>query len=194
MFVSLRPPEPVVEALAEFLEPRASAAPFPFVRASQWHLTLAFMASVSDRALDDLEDRLAGAARRHEPFVARFGGAGAFPDPTRAKVLWLGLAEGEAQTSALAGHVRTACEVSGVPTDAKGFVPHLTLARLRRPVEGTRWLRVLDSYTGPAWTVDEVELVASHLHDGRLPRHEVVATYPLGDDRAGTEPTGERHA
>ena len=180
MFVAVRPSEEAVEDLEEFLEPRQAAADFPFVRSAQWHLTLAFMASVSDRALGPLEERLAEAAARHEPFVAGLGGAGAFPDPLRAKVLWLDLTHGAPEITALAGHARTAAEVSGAPVDGQRFVPHLTLARVRRPVEATCWLRILDTYGGPTWTVDHVDLVASHLHDGRHPRHEVVATFPLG--------------
>jgi 2'-5' RNA ligase len=179
MFVSVRPSEAALEDLEGFLEPRASAAPFPFVRSTQWHLTLAFMASVSDRALGPLEERLAEAAARHTPFATSLGGAGVFPDPLRAKVLWLGLAEGAPELAGIAGHARTACEVSGAPVDGQAFVPHLTLARLRRPLEATRWLRVLDTYRGPAWTVESIDLVASHLRDGRHPRHEVIASYPL---------------
>lgn len=179
MFVSVRPSDAAVEDLEDFLEPRAAAAPFPFVRSTQWHFTLAFMASVSDRALGPLEDRLAEVAGRHTPFAASLGGAGVFPDPLRAKVLWLGLAEGAPELTEVAGHARTACEVSGASVDGQAFVPHLTLARLRRPLEGTRWLRVLGTYRGPSWTVESIDLVASHLRDGRLPRHEVIASYPL---------------
>ena len=53
---------------------------------------------------------------------------------------------------------------------------------MNRPVEATRWLRVLSAYEGPEWTVDEVELVASHLGEGprNRPRHEPVATFALG--------------
>ena len=63
MFVAVRPSEGAVEDLEHFLEPRQDAADFPFVRSSQWHLTLSFMASVSDHALGPLEERLAGFER-----------------------------------------------------------------------------------------------------------------------------------
>ena len=179
MFVAVRPSEGAVEDLEHFLEPRQDAADFPFVRSSQWHLTLSFMASVSDHALGPLEERLAEAAARHAPFVASIGGAGVFPDPLRAKVLWLGLADGAPELAALAGHVRAACEVSGAPVDGQPFVPHLTVARLRRPLQATRWLQVLETYRGPTWRVESIDLVASHLRDGRHPRHEVIGTYPL---------------
>ena len=60
-------------------------------------------------------------------------------------------------------------------------MPHLTLARLGRPTDATRWVRVLDAYAGPAWLVDEVALVESHLprEKGHRPRHQVLARLPL---------------
>ena len=79
----------------------------------------------------------------------------------------------------LAVGTRAAASRAGAPPDGASFVPHLTLARMNRPVEATRWLRVLGAYEGPTWTVDEIELVESHLGEGprRRPRHETAATF-----------------
>jgi RNA 2',3'-cyclic 3'-phosphodiesterase len=58
----------------------------------------------------------------------------------------------------------------------------VTLARIGRPVEATRWLRVLDAYRGPAWQAQEIALIESHLGEGprKRPRYEVVETFGLG--------------
>ena len=66
--------------------------------------------------------------------------------------------------------------------DGGRFHPHLTLARTGRPVEATRWIRVLDAHCGPTWWAEEVALVQSHLGEGprRRPRYETVETFPLG--------------
>jgi 2'-5' RNA ligase len=68
----------------------------------------------------------------------------------------------------------------------------VTLARTGRPVEVTRWLRVLDGYRGPGWRAGEVALIASHLGEGprRRPRYELVDTFPLTGPAPG--PDGER--
>ncbi|TQJ08565.1 2'-5' RNA ligase [Lapillicoccus jejuensis] len=187
MFVAVVPPDPVVEDLSTFLEPRRDQG-MPWIDPAQWHVTLAFMESVKDRSLDDLVGRLGEAAARRRPMTLQLGGAGAFPDPARAKVVHLGLrspAGGDdlAELGLLAANARAAASAAGAPVDGKDFRPHLSLARLKRPVEATRWLRILDTYDGPSWEVTQVELVASHLHEGpkRRPRHEVVASMPLGD-------------
>lgn len=186
MFVAIRPPDHVVEDLDDFLAPRREASRLRWTHPETWHLTLAFMADVPDRSRDELEERLAAAAVRRRPFDVRLAGGGAFPDPTRAKVLYADVrpatSRGDVELDRLAVGARTAAATSGAPPDGARFVPHLTLARMNRPVEATRWLRVLSAYEGPAWTVEEVELVSSHLGEGprNRPRHEPVAVFRLG--------------
>jgi len=77
--------------------------------------------------------------------------------------------------------VRRAAGHAGAAPQGGPFHPHVTLARSRRPIEATRWLRVIDGYAGPAWTADEVTLFVSHLGEGRgrRPRYEPVAALPL---------------
>lgn len=187
MFIAVVPPLEVVEDLSEFLEPRRDTG-MPWIHPEQWHVTLAFMEAVADRSIDPLVEHLDQAAAKRRPFTLRLAGAGAFPDPARAKVLWLGLRNevGASETDELerlAVNVRAAAATAGAAVDGKAFGPHLSLARLKRPVEATRWLRVLDTYAGQSWQVDQFQLIASHLGDGpnRRPRHEVVKSFGLGE-------------
>ena len=62
------------------------------------------------------------------------------------------------------------------------FIAEALSRRLGRPVDVTRWVRVLDAYRGPSWTADQVSLVQSHLGEGprRRPRYEVLETFPMG--------------
>lgn len=188
MFAALLPPDEVVEDLDEFLAPRREAASFRWASPEQWHVTLAFAAAVPDRALDELDERLGTLAARQDPFDLRIAGGGAFPDPDRARVLVAGLAGDDGATAALdrlSAGCRTALSAAGARVDGQRFRPHLTVGRLGRPDNVTSWVRLLDAYEGPAWRVDEIALVASHLGEGprRRPRHEVVGTYALGPGR-----------
>jgi 2'-5' RNA ligase len=184
MFVALLPPERALEDLAGFVGPRQEAEPgFRWTVPEQWHVTLAFLADVPDRHLDDLLARLARAAARRTPFGVTLAGGGAFPDPARAKVLFAGVETDGVELTRLATGARAAAAKAGCPVDGGRFHPHVTLARTGRPVQATRWLRVLDAYRGPTWTAEEVTLVASHLGEGprRRPRYEAVAAFPLGN-------------
>lgn len=190
MFAALVPPEEAVEHLDEFLEPRRGAGSFRWAGTEQLHLTLAFYASVADRHLDELVERLGRAAARRTRFETRVAGGGAFPDVARARVLWAGLAldeQGATELDRLATGCRAAATRSGVAVDGQRFRPHVTLARLGRPAEVTRWVRLLDAYEGPSWTADRVSLVESHLGEGPRgrPRYEVVEEFPLRDAAVG---------
>src|SRR5262245_7110964 len=184
MFVALTPPEPVTDDLEAFLAPRRESGPhLRWTAVEQWHLTLAFMADVSSRSLDDLVERLSRAAGRRTPLELSLAGGGSFPNPTRAKVLYAAVETRQhEELRRLAVGTRAAANKAGADADGGKFRAHLTLARSGRPFEATRWLRVLDAYRGPTWLADEVALIESHLGEGprKRPRYEVVETFPVG--------------
>lgn len=180
MFVSLPLPPAQIEDLDEFLAPRREASgDLSWTLPEQWHVTLAFMASVPDRSLDRLIEHLSEVADRTDPFTLALGGGGAIPHPDAAKVLHLSPAGEIAALDRLAERVRTSCGRAGVEIDGKAFHPHLTVARCRRPLSATKWLRVLDSYRSTSWTVESFDLVGSHLGEGSggRVRHEVVERF-----------------
>jgi 2'-5' RNA ligase len=188
MFVAAVPPLPVLEDLEEFLSVRREAAGFRWTVPDQWHLTLAFLADVPERAYDDLVARLERAARKRHPMRATITGGGAFPHVGRAKVLWAGVEldsvgpDGAEELRRLATGCRAAASKAGIETAGERFKPHITVARMGRPVEATSWVRVLDAYRGPTYDLDEVSLIASHLGEGprKRPRYEVMETFALG--------------
>ena len=185
LFAAVLPPDHAVDHLDAFLEPRRSAAGFRWAPADQLHVTCAFMARVPERALDDLVERLAAAVGRRTSFATRVAGGGAFPDVARARVLWAGLdldEAGRVELDRLAAGCRTAAATSGVEVDGARFRPHVTVARLGVPDGVSDWVRLLDAYDGPTWSVGTVALVASHLGEGPRgrPRHEVLETFALG--------------
>src|SRR4051794_10096674 len=174
MFVAAVPPPPVLEDLEEFLAVRREAAGFRWTVPEQWHLTLAFLADVPDRAYDDLVERLTRAARKRHPMAATITGGGAFPNAGRAKVLWAGVElDDREELRRLATGCRAAASKAGIEVVGERFTPHITVARMGRPVESTNWVRLLDAYRGPSYELDEICLIASHLGEGprRRPRY-----------------------
>ena len=182
LFVSIEPPTGAVEHLDRFLEVRRDAgSDLRWSPPAQWHLTLAFMGAAPDRVVEDVIEGVGVAAARAAPLELRVTGGGCFPDVTRARVLWAGLDAGE-RLAPLSRAVRSACGVAGAAPEGGPFHPHLTIARFSRPTDGTRWVRVLETYAGPSWTAADLAVVASHLprSRGHRPRHEVLARVPLG--------------
>ena len=184
MFVAVVPPDEVVEHLDAFLEARRDAAAYRWAPREQLHVTLAFLADVPDRNLDDLVERLGRAARRRTAFPSAIAGGGAFPNVGRARVLWAGLDlddHGRTELDRLATGCRAAANRAGVPVDGQRFHPHVTLARIGQPAEVTSWVRLLDGYAGPRWRAESITLVASYLGEGPhgRPRYVNVDQFTL---------------
>ena len=185
MFVAVVPPDDALDHLDEFLDRRRDAADFRWSARDQLHLTLAFLADVPDRALDDLLDRLERAGKRRTPVSTAIAGGGAFPNVGRARVLWAGLDlddGGRVEVARMATGARAAASKAGIAVDGARFKPHVTVARLKHPQDASSWVRLLDGYRGPDWVVDEIRLIASFLGEGprNRPRHELLASFPLG--------------
>jgi len=180
MFVAVRPPEPVIDDLDRYVEPRReSDSTLRWSRPEHWHVTLAFLPDVAERDLDELTERLADTGTAGAPFSLGLAGTGAFPNPAKAKVLWLGLTGQVDELAHLAGNVRSAAGRAGTQVEGGPYRPHLTLARIGQPLDVTRWLRIFQTYESPTWTADELVLYRSHLGHGPS-RYEPVATLPLG--------------
>ncbi|MDO5504175.1 MAG: RNA 2',3'-cyclic phosphodiesterase, partial [Actinomycetia bacterium] len=182
VFAALVPPLSVVQDLSEFLSPRRddpAARELSWSRPDAWHITLAFMGQARPDAVDSFIERLAEGGLAEAPLTLQIRGGGAFPMVERAKVLYAAVETRTGDLARLSERTRMAAAVTGCSPDGRAFVPHLTLARSRRATEASRWVRVLDTYTGPTWTADEVAVLESHLGSGR-PRYAVLETIPLG--------------
>jgi len=119
----------------------------------QWHLTLQFLGDDAD--IDAVCAALASLDT--DGGRIRMGGAGAFPDPRQARVLWLGLSEGADVVSRLAAAVEDRTAPLGHPRETRPFRPHVTLARFRAPSDVRNMISEIGTDPiGPAWDVDAV--------------------------------------
>ena len=184
MFVAFHPPKAVTESLVTFLDgfPRVT-----WTNPKRWHVTLAFMGSVPEDRVDDLAGRLRLGFAGADALMVRLFGAGCFPNPKRATVAWMRpqVVGGDAALNVLAEVARRAAGEAGVEVDAKGFVPHLTVARFKGGRNASDLIGSLDSFQSEPWLLDRVSLVASHRGGGASGgagggvQHEVVETFRL---------------
>lgn len=186
-FIALLPPPEVTDELDSFLEPRRDAlAPrghWRWTRREHRHLTLAFLPSLDEWREEQLIRDGEDWADRHTPVQLRLSGAGAFPSPDRARVLWAGIGEGGPILADLSRTVRGVVSHSGVQVDGTRFVPHVTVGRAAgRPRAAGHLVQALDTLRSSSWLADEVCLLASHLGQGPggTPRYEVRHRWQLG--------------
>jgi 2'-5' RNA ligase len=110
--------------------PTASAS---WSRPENVHLTLKFFGNVPTEKLTLISGAATRIAGGLSPFAIRIGGTGVFPRRSRPQVLWVGIEDSSGRLSDLQQRLEQEFEREGFPKEDRGYRPHLTIARLRRP-------------------------------------------------------------
>ena len=125
-------------------------------------MTLVFLGEVEEQRVGEVERALDGCSGGAPRGIdVRLAGAGRFVS-RRSSALWVGVAGDLDALHTLRDDVGAALRRAGLPGDERPFRPHLTIAYTRRGSTPA----ALDSYVGPAWTVDEFVLVRSRHDEG----------------------------
>ncbi len=156
-----------------------------WVPAENVHLTLKFLGEVDEALVPKIEEALAAALARAEPFALSLSGCGCFPNARAPRVIWLGLAEGAEEAAALAAAVDEALEPLGFGREKRPFKPHLTIGRVKEPRDGAataaQKITSLGDYAAPASRLEAVALVKSTLTpEGSV--YENVGRWLLGGE------------
>ncbi len=126
-----------------------------WIPSHQLHLTLCFKGEIADDQIPSAIAELEHAARLFPPFSLHWERTGVFPQWRRPRVLWLGIGDPEA------GGIRKL----GLALGNNALTPHVTVARVKRPVENEileRWKRF--SPPDKPVFVDRISLIQSILH------------------------------
>lgn len=99
------------------------------------HLTLKFLGDVSPSNLGLLKQMIEVEASQYEPFDLSVGGCGSFPNPKRARIIWVGI-QAPATLSVLQHSIETAAARLGYPPEDRPFSPHLTIGRVSQHISG----------------------------------------------------------
>jgi len=179
-FLAVHPGEEFGTALSARIDPWRERIPVRWTRSATWHLTLQFLGEWSPERLDALQEGLDGATDT-APWIMHPRGLGAFPGLARPRVLFLQLAD-DGQLAGLAARVRRTVDATWPdgPQDVKPLRPHITLARVKAPLERSMLnsLRDMDLSGLPEVAVTGFALVVSELQpDG--PRYRDLAFWRL---------------
>lgn len=144
-------------------------------RDNQLHLTLRFIGEVDRHAAQDITAALGGI--HAAPFELALSGTGVFDRRGVPETLWAGVTSHDA-VAALHAKVDQALRRAGVTHEARAFLPHITLARLRRQSGPVAEFVTATVLGGPSFNVSEFELYESTLtRDGA--DYRIVERYPL---------------
>ena len=135
-FIAVEIPSEIQAAIAHATASLKKALPKPLIRwvtPQNIHLTLKFLGDVSPANLEQLAGTLKVEAVSHDMFSMSVGGLGAFPNPRRARVIWIGL-EAPPALAALQRGVDAAAAQLGYPREERPFSAHLTIGRVAQSV------------------------------------------------------------
>ena len=160
-------------AIVRLLPKNIPGKPVP---SDNWHFTLRFLGATRTETRDKLLSDLA-AESLGPSFTIHFNELGAFPNPRRARVLWLGVDRGTERMQELAAIVETSARRAGFEAEARAFTPHLTLARIDPPTSVATLISSRPR-VDVSMLVESLVLFRSRLGGGPA-RYEVVARFEL---------------
>jgi RNA 2',3'-cyclic 3'-phosphodiesterase len=153
------------------------------VKAENLHITLAFLGHTPDESLDDVAAAAREAALAVSPFRLSFDRVGRFPERGRPRVVWLGIAEGEASVVELGAGAYSGLRSRGLRFDDRPLAPHLTLARVAEDASAAEAKTVgaaIDTTPVPSLHFDVTEIaVVQSVLSPKGPRYTALATVPL---------------
>lgn len=173
LFVAIRPPAAVRSILLGAMGGVSGAR---WQSEDQLHLTLRFIGEVDRHQAGDIHAALGGI--HHSRFEISLNGIGAFERRGQAETVWAGVTPQEPLKS-LHNKVDAALARVGVPPDERVYLPHITLARLKRASGHVgNLLEQSGGLSSPPFPVSDFALFESTLTpDGAI--YAIVERYPL---------------
>jgi 2'-5' RNA ligase len=145
-------------------ELQASIAEARWTRPENLHLTLHFFGEIDQETLEKLKVSMLSIKGCQRPFQVEVKGLGAFPNPYRPRVIWLGL-KPRGQLEQLHRAIEPCLSQAGLTTDSRPYSPHLTIGRLRRDkLDLTELFSSMQQKRIEPLTVDRYILYESRLH------------------------------
>ena len=180
-FVAVFPPEEVSAALGDSVDEFRRVAPdAKWVKPANFHFTMRFLGATPEEKLDLLTRCVAESVRGEAPFEVTLTGLGAFPSPTKPRVLWVGTDSGGEGLAKLAKLVEFRLRSDRFGKADKRFSPHLTIARWRRPQRDEAVKKLIETSSleiGP-FKVEAVQVMESKLRP-QGPEYITRAACPL---------------
>lgn len=187
LFIAVRFSSQVIQNLAKLMDklrgPLDRRADIKWVKAANIHLTLQFLGDVDEGLLPKLTGSLSGAYNNMEKFQVQLADVGAFPKPSRSRIIWTGIVHGADGLRALHSATMEVTEGFGFEREDRPFKAHVTLGRIRaRSNHMPDLSKPLQGFSGAEvgkCQIEEVHLVKSELRpDG--PLYTTLDSFPIG--------------
>lgn len=138
---------------------RRTDIPISWVKPANIHLTIKFLGDVAASRRDRVRQAVERACQSIAGFDLTVAGAGCFPSPKKARVLWIGLTDLPDPLRRLHANIEAELASEGFAREGKRFAPHLTIGRVRDPLKAVRTVAELMAAGFDAETFHAAEVI-----------------------------------
>ncbi|WP_003544298.1 RNA 2',3'-cyclic phosphodiesterase [Desulfotomaculum nigrificans] len=182
LFIAIDVPDSLKNSLTELQRTIFADSSVKLVEQQNLHLTLKFLGETPGDKCPDIVQAMQQTVIGCPPFQLRLHGLGIFPTRGNPKVVWVGIGGARGKLITLQQNLEQNLAGFGFPAEGRKYSPHLTLGRLREPLNLNQLQTNIGRYREQefgAWQVSAIKLMQSTLTKAG-PIYKVLATIPLG--------------
>lgn len=167
-FIAIKIPAAVQEKLGGIQDKlRKADAQVSWVKPDSIHLTLKFLGDVEEAQIPAILEAMQASAKTVKPFQLQIGYAGAFPNMSFPRVIWIGVTDDDGGSlKALEADLSSRLKTQDFQDEGGRFQPHLTLGRVRSQKNKSTLFRAIEAIVN-IWvgtvSVDALYLIRSEL-------------------------------
>ena len=180
LFLAIPVPENVAEDIF-ILQKELKSTDIKLVEKENFHYNLRFFGNVQDERISSISLAVKRAIDTFSPFELEIKGVGFFPTEEHPRVVWLGVGDGKEILISLFEQIEESLSEVGFSKEARGFVPHLTIGRLRSTRNKNTLKKFYEKYADKSlakFFVKEIVLFESKLSP-KGPKYFKLVSYPL---------------
>jgi len=181
-FIAIEIPDDLKNQIENYLSDIKKYAPkLKWIRKDALHITIKFLGNQPPARIENVINSLLPLHKSENPFDLIINELGTFPNKRKPRVFWLGLEAKPRETFFnLFNSIEQALDRIGFEREKRKFSPHLTVARVKFPIDfSPLWDFVSENpFPSKSFTVNEFVLMRSFLKPSGA-EYRVIQKYPL---------------
>lgn len=168
-FIAVELPERIKREIGGLQAPFKKTGTFvSWVKPKNIHVTLKFLGEVPEEKINEVFSATQKALEGKRKFTMSLKGTGAFPNPRRPRVIWVGAGSGGEELSLLAAGIEQEMEKIGFPKEKRKYSAHFTIGRVKSPKNIEKLMELVSSsdFQTEEIEVNEVVVMKSQLDPG----------------------------
>ncbi len=148
-FIAIELPAEIKDCLSRLQQDlKAAQADVKWVQPQNIHLTLKFLGEIDEKKLDKISGIIEDTCEKKDKFHVCISSLGAFPKTESPRVIWVGIDTGDKEIKQMAKELEQNLAKIGIPKEDRPFSSHITIGRMRTPLNRERLVQGLKNKAG----------------------------------------------